>query len=448
MQKANQDLTTGKITYNLICLAIPIFMTYILQDAFEVVDMIFIGRLGAPELAAVAISGNILRLVAVFGLGISTGATVLVSQSIGAKKQAEGENIALQSLLLSVFFSAGICGIGYPMSALSLRILGAAPEIVQLGVPYMQITFLGLIIRFLSMTLNSIYRGAGDAVTPMLVLIFATALNIVLDWLLIFGRLGFPELGIVGSAYATLIGRSASVLIMFYICFRDKGAISLKHVNWRINFSEMEKVLKLGVFSAMQGFWRHFSRLGFLRVVANYGTNAVAAYAICMRLRVLVMNPGFSIAGAVSPMVGQNLGARLVDRARKSAQVGNWLAIFVMIGIGVLFLFFPGFFVNIFTQDQAVIQIAKVYLRYLSPTFGFIAMSLVLGRAMTGSGDTLSPMVITLVSQCGIGLVLVILLSYTINIVGIWLGIALSNVVQGILMWVRYRRSKWGTQIE
>ncbi|MEE2617833.1 MAG: MATE family efflux transporter, partial [Candidatus Poribacteria bacterium] len=115
-------------------------MTYILQDAFEVVDMIFIGRLGTPELAAVAISGNILRLVAVFGLGISTGATVLVSQSIGAKKQAEGENIALQSLLLSVFFSAGICGIGYPMSALSLRILGAAPEIVQLGVPYMQIT--------------------------------------------------------------------------------------------------------------------------------------------------------------------------------------------------------------------------------------------------------------------------------------------------------------------
>jgi Na+-driven multidrug efflux pump len=147
-------------------------------------------------------------------------------------------------------------------------------------------------------------------------------------------------------------------------------------------------------------------------------------------------------------MVGQNLGACLVDRARKSAQVGNWLAIFVMIGIGVLFLFFPGFFVNIFTQDQAVIQIAKVYLRYLSPTFGFIAMSLVLGRAMTGSGDTLSPMVITLVSQCGIGLVLVILLSYTLNIVGIWLGIALSNVVQGILMWVRYRRSKWGTQIE
>ena len=108
MQKANQDLTTGKIPKKLICLAIPILMTYILQDAFEVVDMIFIGRLGAPELAAVAMSGNILRLVAVAGLGISTGATVLVSQSIGAKKQAEGENIALQSLLLSVFFSAGI----------------------------------------------------------------------------------------------------------------------------------------------------------------------------------------------------------------------------------------------------------------------------------------------------------------------------------------------------
>ena len=296
------------------------------------------------------------------------------------------------------------------------------------------------------MTLNSIYRGAGDAVTPMLVLIFATVLNIILDWLLIFGKLGFPELGIVGSAYATVIGRSASVLIMLYICFRSRGAISLKHADWRINLSEMGKILKLGIFSAMQGFWRHLSRLGFLRVVASYGTNAVAAYAICMRLRVLVMTPGFAIAGAVSPMVGQNLGARLVHRARKSAQVGNWLAIFVMIGIGFPFLFFPEFFVSIFTQDQAVIRIANVYLRYLSPTFGFIAMSLVLGRAMTGSGDTLSPMAITLVSQCGIGLMLVIVLSHTINIIGIWLGIALSNVVQGILMWIRYKRSEWETE--
>ena len=117
-----------------------------------------------------------------------------------------------------------------------------------------------------------------------------------------------------------------------------------------------------------------------------------------------------------------------------------------MIGIGVLFLFFPGFFVSMFTQDPSVIRIAEVYLRYLSPTFGFIAMSLVLGRAMTGSGDTLSPMVITLISQCGIGLVLVILLSYTINMVGIWLGIALSNVVQGLLMWIRYRYSDWETK--
>ncbi|HIB86872.1 TPA: MATE family efflux transporter, partial [Candidatus Poribacteria bacterium] len=262
MQQDNRDLTTGKITQNLVYLAIPILMTYILQDAFEVIDMIFIGQLGSPKLAAVAMSGNILRLVTVIGLGISTGATVVVSQSIGAKKQAEGENIALQSLLLSVFFSVGICGIGYPLSAFSLRILGAAPEIVLLGVPYMQITFLGLIMRFLSMTLNSIYRGAGDAVTPMLVLIFATVLNIILDWLLIFGKLGFPELGIVGSAYATVIGRSASVLIMLYICFRSRGAISLKHADWRINLSEMGKILKLGIFSAMQGFWRHLSRLG------------------------------------------------------------------------------------------------------------------------------------------------------------------------------------------
>ena len=310
----------------------------------------------------------------------------------------------------------------------------------------MQVTLIGMVTMFLSMTLNSIFRGAGDAITPMIVLIFATVLNIILDPLLIFGWWKFPRLGVVGSAYATVIGRGVATVIMFYLCFSGRGPISLRHVKRRINLSVIWQILKLGVFSSMQGFWRHLSRLGFMWVIGPYGKNAIAAYTVCMRLRVIVMTPGFGIANAISPMVGQNLGANQIDRAEKSAQIGNWVAIVMMSLIGILFLLFPQIFLGIFTDDMEVIGIGSLFLRYLSPTFGFIAISLVLGRALNGAGDTFSPMTITLICQVGVGLILVIAISYLIGWPGVWIGIALSNVFQGSIMWVWYKRGTWKTK--
>ena len=207
----------------------------------------------------------------------------------------------------------------------------------------------------------------------------------------------------------------------------------------------MLDILRLGIYSSMQGFWRHLSRLGFMWVIGPYGKFVVAAYTICMRLRILVMNPGFGIANAVAPIVSQNLGANQIERAEKTTKMGNILATTVMMGIGLLFLIFPQMFIRIFTNDAEVIKIGSVFLQFLSPTFGFIAFSLVLGKALNGAGDTFSPMLITLGSQMGIGLVLVILLSHFIGLKGVWLGIALSNVVQGVSMWLWYHTGKWKT---
>ena len=193
----------------------------------------------------------------------------------------------------------------------------------------------------------------------------------------------------------------------------------------------------------MQGFWRHLSRLGFLWVIGPYGKVAVAAYTICMRLRILVMNPGFGIANAVAPLVGQNIGAEQIDRAEESTRIGNIVGTVLMSSVGILFLAFPQMFIRVFTDNTEVIQIGKVYLQFLSLTFGFIAFSLVLGKALNGAGDTISPMLITLAAQMGVGLSLVIILSHFIGLKGVWIGIALSNVVQGISMWIWYGTGNW-----
>lgn len=446
MNTKRGDLTQGSLLHHLIQLAVPITCGYILQDAFNIVDMIFVGRLGPAAIAAVGISGNLLRLIAVLSLGISTGAGIMVSQYLGARNHAQAGYVAMQAILLAFFAAIGIGIVGYPLAEFGLRAVRTTDiEVIQLGTTYMQIILIGISTMFLSMTLGSIFRAGGDAVTPMVVLIISTLVNIGLDPLLIFGLWKFPKLGVAGSAYATLIGRGIGVVILLFLCFNGKAPISFRNVLLRADLVEMLDILRLGIYSSMQGFWRHLSRLGFLWVIGPYGKFAVAAYTICMRLRILVMNPGFGIANAVAPLVGQNMGANLIERAEKSAKIGNILATTVMTGIGILFLVFPYMFIRIFTDDQEVIKIGSVYIQFLSLTFGFIAFSLVLGKALNGAGDTFSPMIITLAAQIGVGLGLVILLSHFIGLNGVWIGIALSNVVQGIAMWLWYRTGKWKT---
>ena len=213
MRKARGDLTRGSLFKHLLRLSVPIIFSYILQDAFNIVDMIFVGRLGPGAIAAVGVSGNLLRLIGVFSLGVSTGAGIMVAQYLGARNLEKAEHIAMQAIFLAVFFSIGVAIVGYPLAEYGLRAVRMVdPEVLRLGTIYMHITLFGISTMFVSMALGSIFRAGGDSFTPMLVLIFSTVINIVLDPLLIFGLWGFPKLGVAGSAYATLIGRGAGVI--------------------------------------------------------------------------------------------------------------------------------------------------------------------------------------------------------------------------------------------
>ena len=433
------DLTTGSIPHHLLRMTGPIILSHILQDAFNVVDMICVGRLGAVSLAAVTISGNLLRLIGVLSLGISTGTVILISQLIGAKKQEQAEDLATQALILAVAFSGLISVVGYFSAEFGLRILGAEPGVIQQGKTYMQITLVGSITMFTSMTLGAIYRSTGDTMTPMVVLILSTILNIILDLVLIFGLLGFPRLEVAGSAYATVIGRGVGALALLLLCISGRKGLYIRYR--RPNFDKMWQIMRLGIFSAMQGFWRHLSRIGFIWFVAKHGTLAVAAYGVCMRLRVFVMNPGFALAGAVAPMVGQNIGAKQIDRARASAKFGTIVAVAMMTVVGLVVFIIPDLSIYLFINDSKVIGIGRVFLRYLAPTFGFIAFSLVLGRALNGTGDTFWPMTLTFFSQGGllIAFLLIQMIWQQVDLLVIWIGISVSNIVQGVMMWTAYR---------
>jgi putative MATE family efflux protein len=398
VKKLSRDLTEGGIVRNIWYLALPMMAGNLLQDAFTIVDMIFVGRLGPSAIAAVGMSGIINGILFTFILGISMGTVALVARSIGARKVPEAESAAMQSLFLGFFCYAAIAIFGYPLSSPMLRALGASEDVVLQGVAYMRVMFLGSFTMIFSAILSAVLNAAGDAVTPLKILMVSTISNIVLDPLLIFGWWWFPRLGVVGSALATVIARGIGVFILLWVLLSGRVVIHLKIANAKFDFSIMRRIIKIGVFSSIQALVRNVSGIVLTRLVAVYGTFAVAAYVIGMRLRMVVMMPGFGLANAVSTLVGQNLGASKPERAERTAWVTVGLTSAIMTFIGIVYIIFARRIIAIFNTHPEVIRIGINHLHITSGTFGFIGLSIVLGRAFSGAGDTLSPMVISSIS--------------------------------------------------
>ncbi len=441
----NNDLTKGSISKSIWKLALPIMVSVVLHNAFNIVDMIFVGRLGPEAIAAVAMGGILFGIIMIALIGISIGTTAMIARAIGSKDIKEAEDIAVQSLFMGVIGSIALGLLGYFLAKPMLILFGASEEVISLGASYIRILSLGSITMFLLFLISAILRGAGDAFLPMKFLMLSTGLNIVLDPVLIFGLFGFPALGVKGSALATVIARAAGMTWALYAIFNGHSIIHLKIKESRLRLSVMLQMIRTGIFAALQMTARNISGLILMRIVAVFGTFAVAAYGIGMRVLMLVMMPGFAFAQCATTLVGQNLGADRPKRAEKSAWTAAGFFGIMAIIFTVIFFIFAKEIIAIFNTNPEVIRIGALYLRFLSFTFIFMASSIVLGRAFMGAGDTLSPLIITGISLFGFQIPLALLLSRNLNMNtnGIWLAIAISNIVQGVVMAGWFKKGKW-----
>lgn len=443
MRGSQRDLTDGSIVRNIWYLALPMMVGNLLQDTFTIVDMIYVGRLGPAALAAVGMSGTIQGMLFTVIFGIYMGTIAAVARFIGAKDTEKAENVAMQSLIMGIFCYVVIAIFGYIFSPAMLKALGAEPDVIQQGVPYMRISFVGSITMILSVIFSAILNAAGDAILPMKVLAVATVTNIILDPIMIFGWLGFPEMGASGSALATVVARGIAVAIVIPVITSGKAIIHLKFSNLKVDFPLMLRIIKIGIYSSIQAVIRNLSALILTRIVAVYGTFAVAAYVIGMRLRMVVLMPGFGLGNSVSTLVGQNLGANKPERAERSTWITVGFAATVMGFIGLIYIVFAKTSIAIFNSHPDVVKLG-VNQQYLTAwSFGFIALSIVIGRAFNGAGDTLSPMIITsftlIVFQIGIS----IILSRKLGVNGIWIGITASNIIQAIMMAFWFNTGRW-----
>jgi len=440
-----RDLTTGSISNSIWTLAWPMIVGNVLQTGFNVVDMIFVGRLGAEAIAAVSLSGMILMLIITLIVGIGIGTTAMVARFFGAKEYAQANEVALQSLLFGGIASFFLAVVGFFFSGTLLRVFGAEAKVVELGTDYLSIMFLGSSTMFLLFLGAAILRGAGDTLTPMLILMLSTLINIIADPLLIFGLGPFPRLEIKGAAIATVIARGIGMFIILGILWKGYSYIhiSLKKIKFR--FDLLWRIIKIAIPGSLQMAIRSTSGLVIMSIVVVYGTYALAAYGVGLRINMIVMMPGFGLGAATATLVGQNLGAQKPQRAEKSA----WIALIyyeaIMIVIGTLFYLFAPKIISAFNTNPEVIREGASFLRIVTFSYVFLAMAIVLHQGLHGAGDTVPPMMITALALLGVRIPLAYFLPklFPLNTVGIWLAIAFSSILEGSLVAFWFKSERW-----
>ena len=394
LRGSHEDFTTGSLNRAILLLAIPMVLEMVLESLFAVVDVFWVGRLGADAIATVGLTESLLSLVFAVGLGLSLSTTAMVARRIGEKDPHGAAVAGVQAIVLGLGVSLAI---GLPCFFLAPRLLhlmGASPQVVAVGGGYARIALGGsgaILMLFLN---NAIFRGAGDAAIAMRLLWVSNIINLILDPCLIFGWGPFPKLGVTGAALATFTGRSIGVGYQFYRLLRGSERIRILAPHIRINLAVLLRLVRVSLTGILQFAIAHTSWIGLVRIVSIFGSAALAGYTIAIRIVIFVILPSWGLSNAAATLVGQNLGAKQPERAETSVwRTGFYNMVFLGV-IGVVFIVFAEPIVRLFTHDANVVPLAASCLRIIS--YGNIgyAYGMVMLQAFNGAGDTVTPTIV------------------------------------------------------
>src|ERR1700683_1352839 len=355
---SHQDYTTGSLNRAILLLAVPMVLEMVLESLFAVVDIFWVGRLGANATATVGLTESMLTLVFSVAMGLSLSTTAMVARRIG-EKDPEGAAVAgVQSIARGLMISLAIgipCGVWAPNL---LRLMGASPEIVATGSGYTRICLGGSFAVLLLFLNNAIFRGAGDAAIAMRLLWVSNIINLLLDPCLIFGLGPFPHMGVTGAALATFTGRSIGVLYQFYRLMKGTERIRILARHLRINAGVMVRLLRVSLTGMLQFAIANASWIGLVRIISLFGSAAVGGHTVSIRIVVFFILPAWGLSNAAATLVGQNLGANHPQRAAQAVwRTGLYNMIFLGT-VGIFFIVFAAPIVRLFVDDPAVIPIA------------------------------------------------------------------------------------------
>ncbi|OKL41732.1 MATE family efflux transporter [Pontibacter flavimaris] len=440
-----QDYTTLGIKHSIVLLAIPMILEMLMESLFAIVDIFFVGRLGSNALAVVGLTESVLMIIYAVGMGISIAAAALVARRVGEKNFHEAGSITFQLIVTGLLLSLLMGGLATYFAAETLTLMGASPEVVTEGLAYARIIFAGNVAIILLFLINGAFRGAGQPHLAMRALWLANGANILLDPLLIFGIGHFDGLGLAGAAWATTIGRSLGVVYQLYHLFNGKHLLKITGDNLVLSFKVMYRILKLSSGGVGQYLIDSASWILLTRLIAEFGSNALAAYTIAFRVIIFTLLPAWGLSSAAATLVGQNLGARKAKRAELAVWLTARYNMVFMAAVTLIFILFGKHLSSFFTDDTEVIGIATEALQIITLGYIFFGLGMVMVQAFNGAGDTRTPALINIVVLW----LLEIPLAYTLALyldmayTGIFIAIACCHSLHALVSWWLFRRGTW-----
>lgn len=440
-----QDFTTMTMGRAIVLLAIPMVLEMLMQSVFGVVDIFFVGRLGADAVAAVGMTDSLLVLVLAMGLGLGMAATAMVARRIGEKDEDGAGQTAMQALIAGSIVSVPISIAGIVFAPEMLGLMGASASVIDTGAVYCAIIFGTNAVVLYLFLINAIFRGAGDAVQAMKALWLANLLNIILDPILIFGLGPIPAMGIAGAAIATSVGRGIGVAYQVYLLLRGTGRLRLMRSHVRLRLALMKRMIRIGLPGMMQYVIGTASWLALFRILADFGSDVLAGYTIAIRILVFALMPSWGMGNAAATLVGQNLGAGQPDEAERSV----WIASFanaVFLGLVAFLMWLQAdALIAIFTDNAAVISYGADCLRIVSYTYVFFAFGMVISQAFNGAGDTTTPTWINFVCYWLVQIPLAYMLAHPVGMgaSGVFAAVAIVQALLALVSILVFRLGHW-----
>ena len=446
LRGSETNFTSGSINRAIFMLSVPMILEMVMESLFAIVDIFFVARIGPEAVATVGLTESVLTLVYCVAIGLSTAATALVSRRIGEGNPREAGTTVGQAILVAL---AGALLLGIPGALFAgsiLRLMGGNAHLITNGAGFTRMIFASAPTIVLLHTLSGCLRGSGDASVAMRSLWLANGVNIVLCPVFIFGLGPFPELGVLGSAVATTTGRTISVLYQLYALTRRSGAVQVRQADLTINSGIVRSLLTLAAGGTGQFLIGSASWVFLTRVIATFGSDAVAGYTIAIRVLMFSIVPSWGVANAAATLVGQNLGADQSDRAETSVWRAALINVVVLSLVGVLFYVRAYDIVGFFNRDPRVLTIAGSCLRVLCLGYVAYACNMVVGQALNSAGDTQTP---TLLKVICFWLVQ-IPLAYALAMLhwgpsAVFWSVPTSEILLAVLSIWAFRRGRWKT---
>lgn len=416
-----------------------------------VIDHILVGNLlGYTANAAIGVSWQIFLVVIVFMASLFTGQAVLVARYAGAGDGDRVNKTVQQALVTAIAMYFIVAPIGYFATPFLLDFANASPAVRELALPFLRVNFTFSIGMLLFFMLTSALRAAGDSRTPMRLGVSMTILNVILNIILIRGLGPIPALGTMGSALGTVIASTTVSAFALYQLLKGRLVIKLsRHMDWRPDMVIIRSLFRFGLPTGVQGIAMNVAGVMLLRFIGSLEQSAEAqgAYAIgYTELFSLITWTSVGLMGAAATIAGQNLGAGRPDRVSEGVTAASRIGVGVAAAVGFMFVMFPDALLWLFgANDQAVAMIAEELLQYLAISGFFITLALTYTGGLQGTGDTRSPLFITLASQIAvpIGMCTVIQATRQLQADDIWLAIVLGHFTRCVLTVGRFRQGKW-----